>query len=190
MFDYGMRTNVGNAFCQGALEAVDTVSDPRIDGQWMYIYCEEKHYTMHTRTVTTTDSKGHTKTRVETYWTWDYYSSEEHNSKNITFLGKEFEYGDIKMPSSKYLTTVQVSSHVKFEFYVKDVRYDGTLYANLSDKSIHNAQFIKDKNIEEARDYMISAAGTRVIWFYVFWIVLIVAMVGVFYVAENRWLED
>lgn len=61
MFDYGMRTNVGNAFCQGALEAVDTVSDPRIDGQWMYIYCEEKHYTMHTRTVTTTDSKGHTK---------------------------------------------------------------------------------------------------------------------------------
>ena len=37
---------------------------------------------------------------------------------------------------------------------------------------------------------MISAAGTRVIWFYVFWIVLIVAMVGVFYVAENRWLED
>ena len=88
MFDYGMRTNVGNAFCQGALEAVDTVSDSRIDGQWMYIYCEEKHYTMHTRTVTTTDSKGHTRTRVETYWTWDYYSSEEHNSKNITFLGK------------------------------------------------------------------------------------------------------
>lgn len=61
MFDYGIRTNVGNAFCQGALEAVDTVSDSRIDGQWMYIYCEEKHYTMHTRTVTTTDSKGHTK---------------------------------------------------------------------------------------------------------------------------------
>ena len=43
------------------------------------------------------------------------------------------------------MTTVQVSSHVKFEFYVKDVRYDGTLYANLSDKTIHNAQFIKDK---------------------------------------------
>lgn len=190
MFDYGMRTNVGNAFCQGALEAVDTVSDPRIDGQWMYIYCEEKHYTMHTRTVTTTDGKGHTRTRVETYWTWDYYSSEEHSSKNVTFLGKEFKYGDIKMPSSKYLTTVQVSSHVKFEFYVKDVRYGGILYANLSDKSIHDAQFIKDKNIEEARDYMISAAGTRVIWFWVFWVVLMVVAVGAFYVAENRWLED
>lgn len=106
------------------------------------------------------------------------------------FLGKEFKYGDIKMPSSKYLTTVQVSSHVKFEFYVKDVRYGGTLYANLSDKSIHDAQFIKDKNIEEARDYMISAAGTRVIWFWVFWVVLMVVAVGAFYVAENRWLED
>lgn len=94
------------------------------------------------------------------------------------------------MPSSKYLTTVQISSHVKFEFYVKNVRYDGTLFANLSDKSIHNAQFIKNKNIEEARDCMISAAGTRVVWFYVFWIALIVAVVGVFYVAENRWLED
>ena len=89
-----------------------------------------------------------------------------------------------------YPLEVQVSPHVKFEFYVKEVHYDGTLFANLSDKTIHNAQFIKDKNIEEARDYMISAAGTRVIWFYVFWIALIVAAVGVFYVAENRWLED
>lgn len=94
------------------------------------------------------------------------------------------------MPSSKYLTTVQVSPHVKFEFYVKEVHYDGTLFANLSDESIHDAQFIKDKNIEEARDYMISAAGTRVIWFWVFWVVLMVVAVGAFYVAENRWLED
>ena len=101
MFDYGIRTNVGNAFCQGTLEAVDTVSDSRIDGQWIYIYCEEKHQTMYTRTVTTTDGKGHTRITVETYWTWDYYSSAEHNSKNITFLAKAFEYGDIKMTSSK-----------------------------------------------------------------------------------------
>lgn len=79
---------------------------------------------------------------------------------------------------------------MKFEFYVKEVHYDGTLFANLSDESIHDAQFIKDKNIEEARDYMISAAGTRVIWFWVFWVVLIVVAVGAFYVAENRWLED
>ena len=36
-FKYGMRTNVGNAFVYGNLKAVDTVSYPEIDGEYMYI---------------------------------------------------------------------------------------------------------------------------------------------------------
>lgn len=70
LFEYGMRTNVGYAFVYGDLKAVDTVSYPEINGEYMYIEKIEEHYNMHTRTVTTTDSKGKTHTRTETYWSY------------------------------------------------------------------------------------------------------------------------
>ena len=37
MFEYGMRTNVGNAFVYGNLEAVDPVTYTEIGGEYMYI---------------------------------------------------------------------------------------------------------------------------------------------------------
>ena len=37
LFEYGMRTNVGYAFVYGDLKAVDTVSYPEINGEYMYI---------------------------------------------------------------------------------------------------------------------------------------------------------
>ena len=58
LFQYGMDTNVGNAFVYGELKAVDSVTYPEIGGEYMYVRKVEEHYNMHTRTVTTTDSKG------------------------------------------------------------------------------------------------------------------------------------
>lgn len=36
LFEYGMRTDIGNAFIYGDLEAVDTVTYPEIGGKYMY----------------------------------------------------------------------------------------------------------------------------------------------------------
>ena len=58
LFQYGINTNVGNAFVYGELKAVDSVTYPEIGGEYMYVRKVEEHYNMHTRTVTTTDSKG------------------------------------------------------------------------------------------------------------------------------------
>ena len=49
IFEYGMRTNVGNAFVYGDLEAVDTVTYPEIGGAYMYVEKIEEHYNKHTR---------------------------------------------------------------------------------------------------------------------------------------------
>ncbi len=38
---------------------------------------------MHTRVVTTKDSKGHSHKYTETYWTWDYHDSIEKNVINL-----------------------------------------------------------------------------------------------------------
>jgi hypothetical protein len=37
LFQYGMDTNVGNAFVYGDLLAIDTVTFPEISGEYMYI---------------------------------------------------------------------------------------------------------------------------------------------------------
>lgn len=51
LFEYGMRTDIGNAFIYGDLEAVDTVTYPEIGGKYMYVQKVEEHYTRHTRKV-------------------------------------------------------------------------------------------------------------------------------------------
>ena len=37
LFQYGMDTNIGNAFVYGELKAVDTVTYPEIGGEYMYV---------------------------------------------------------------------------------------------------------------------------------------------------------
>lgn len=51
LFEYGMRTSVGNAFIYGDLEAVDTVTYPEIGGEYMYVEKVKERYTQHTRRV-------------------------------------------------------------------------------------------------------------------------------------------
>ena len=76
LFQYGMDTNIGNAFVYGDLEAVDTVTYPEIGGEYMLVEKVKEKYTMHTRTYTVRVGKT-TQTRVQTYWTWDRVGSEE-----------------------------------------------------------------------------------------------------------------
>ena len=64
MFNYGMSTNVGNAYVHGTVSAVDTVSYPEVKGEYSYIEKVKEEYTQHTRVVTEThtDSKGTSST--------------------------------------------------------------------------------------------------------------------------------
>lgn len=89
-FTYGMDTDFGNALVYGELRALEPVSDSALDGEYLTICKTMERYTMHTRTVTYTDSNGKTKTRTETYWTWDYAGSWEQESDTVSFLGCAF----------------------------------------------------------------------------------------------------
>ena len=51
LFEYGMRTNVGNAFVSGTLKTLDPVSLPEIDGEYSSITKTKEEYTKHTRTM-------------------------------------------------------------------------------------------------------------------------------------------
>ena len=187
-FKYGMRTNVGNAFVYGNLKAVDIVSYPEIDGEYMYIKKIKEKYTMHTRTVTYTDSKGKRKTKSETYWTWDEIDRESKKCKEISFCGVTFEVGKIDIPDTNYIDTIKESSHIRYKYYGTGTEFKGTIFTKLENNTISdNTGFHNDKTIEETVKSLESGGGLIVFW--IFWILLICGCVYGFYYIDNRWLE-
>ena len=188
LFEYGMRTNIGNAFVYGDLVAVDSVTYPEIGGSYMYVKKIKEKYTIHTRTVTTRDSKGRTHTRTETYWTWDEVSREHIQCNEVSFCGVIFDSEKIEMPDTNYITTIKESSHVRYKYYGTEISHTGTIFTTLKDKTISdNTPFYENKNIEETLETLESDIGLFLFWF--FWVVVIVACVIGFYYIDNEWLE-
>ena len=118
---------------------------------------------MHTRTVTTTDSKGKTHTRTETYWSWYYAGSEEQRCSEITFLGHKY--------------------------YGVGTEYTGTIFTELRDETISdNSSFYENSTIDEAVNYLESDWALWLFW--VIWIIVIGLCAFGFYYIDNEWLEN
>lgn len=187
LFEYGMRTNIGNAFVYGDLETVDTVTYPELGGRYMYVEKVKEKYTMHTRTVTKTVN-GKTRTKTEHYWTWDVIDRDSVKCKEISFCGVVFNSEKIELPSSYYIDTIRESSIIRYKYYGVDTKYTGTIFTSLKDKTISdNTPFYQDRNIEETVDMLESGYWVFIFWF--FWIMLIAACVYGFYYLDNEWLE-
>ena len=155
--------------------------------KFVYVEKDEEHYNPHTRTVTTTDSKGNTHTRTETYWTWDHVGSESIHSNRISFLGIEMDYKKIQTPAARYIDTIKKSSHVRFKYYGTPIESAGTIYTDLRDGTISDwSKFFDGSDIETAVKRM-TASGTWIFW--IGWIVLIGASVYGFCYLENDWLN-
>lgn len=189
LFEYGMRTSIGNAFVSGVLKAVDPVSLPDIDGEYSFIRKVKEKYTQHTRIVMHRSGET-TYTTVETYYTWDAAGHEDYACTKITFLDNEFDYGTIPFPGSKHLTTINESSKVRYQYYVCKSEYQGTIYAKLENDTISNVKFIEAKGVNEAFEQMCSSSIVNTIVFWILWVILICAVVYGFCYLDNRWVED
>ena len=188
LFQYGMDTNVGNAFVYGELKSVDTVTYPEIGGAYMYVEKVEEHYNMHTETYTTTDSKGHTQVHTRTYWSWDYAGSEDKEGKEISFCGIKFPIKKIDYPSPDYIETIKESYYVRYKYYGTATEYKGTVFTALKDKTIEDgSSFYEDSKIPEVIDRLESGIWNVVFW--IFWILLTGFAVFGFYYLDNEWLE-
>jgi hypothetical protein len=191
LFEYGMRTNIGNAFVYGGLKAVDTVTYEEIGGAYSYVEKVKERYTMHTRTVTktrTVNGKTQSYTTTETYWTWDRIDSWSKNSEKIAFLGVEFDYGTIKFPPSNYITTIKESGHIRYKYYGAPTECEGTLYAKLGDNTITNVSFYNNTSIDKTIDMLQS--NWQIVLFWIGWVLLTGGLVVGFYFIDNKWLED
>lgn len=191
LFQYGMDTNVGNAFVYGDLEAVDTVTYPEINGEYMYIEKVKERYTKHTRRVAhtkTVNGKTQTYYTTEIYWTWDRVSSEDIKCKEISFCGITFKSNKFDIPGTDYIDTIKESSHIRYKYYGTGTKFTGTIFTELKDKTISdNTNFYNNMNIEKTVDYLESGGGEIVFW--ILWIILIIVCVFGFYYLDNKWLE-
>lgn len=187
LFQYGMDTNIGNAFVYGDLKAVDTVTYPEIGGKYMYVKKVKEKYTMHTRRVSHGSGK-HRYYTTQTYWTWDYAGKESKKCKEINFCGTILKSKKIDLPSSDYITTIKESSHIRYKYYGVGTKYTGTIFTILKNKTISdNSPFYNNMNIEQVVDHLESNITLVIFW--IVWIVLVIAIVFGFYYFDNEWLE-
>lgn len=191
LFEYGMRTNIGNAFVYGDLEAVDTVTYPEIGGAYMYAEKVEEHYTKHTRRVShtrTVNGKSQTYYTTEVYWSWDYAGSESVACQEVSFLGVIFDANKISIPDEHYIETIKESSRVRYKYYGVDTHFSGTIFADLRDGTIQdNTPFYENLTIDETVEYL--ELDVMIVVFWVFWVILIGVCLFLFFRFENRWLE-
>ena len=191
LFQYGMNTNVGNAFVYGDLEAVDTVTYPEISGEYMYVEKVKERYTEHTRRVAhtkTVNGKTQKYYTTETYWTWDRVGSEDIKCKEISFCGITFKSNKFDISYADYIDTIKKSSYVRYKYYGTGTKFTGTIFTELKDKTISdNTNFYNNMNIEETVERLESGSGEIVFW--ILWIILMVVCIFGFYYLDNKWLE-
>ena len=187
LFQYGMDTNVGNAFVYGELKAIDTVTYPEIGGKYIYVKKVKEKYTKHTRRVAHR-SGNHTYYTTETYWTWDYAGSDDKECKEISFCGVDFPIKKIDYPSPDYIQTIKESYYIRYKYYGTATKYKGTIFTVLKNKTIADgSSFYEDSKIPEVIDRLESGIWNVVFW--IFWILLTGFAVFGFYYLDNKWLE-
>ena len=141
-FTYGMKTDFGNALVYGELQAKEPVTDPALEGEYLTIRKVREEYTMHTRTVTYTDSNGKTRTKKETYWTWDYAGSWDQGSEMVMFLGCEFKTERLHLPEGDSIRTKDGSTYLYERTYIRyyftglPSPFDATIHADLREGGI------------------------------------------------------
>nr|DAM59114.1 MAG TPA: hypothetical protein [Caudoviricetes sp.] len=187
LFQYGMETNIGNAFVYGKLKAVDTVTYPEIGGKYIYVKKVKEKYTMHTRRVAHKSGKS-TYYTTETYWTWDYSGGESKTAKKINFCGIDFKSNKIVLPDDEYIDTVKESGHIRYKYYGVGTKYTGTIFTALKNKTISDkSAFYNNKDINETVEHLES--DMPLILFRIGWILLTGLAVFGFFYLDNDWLE-
>lgn len=195
LFQYGMSTNVGNAFVYGDLQSVDTVTYDEIGGEYIYVKKVEERYERHEEEIE--DEDGSKTTRVT--YDWEYETSESKHAEEIKFCEIVFPYSKIKMPAAGYIDTVkgkkvwswQSGEYVKvrFKYYGVSTSHTGTIYTKLMNNTIsENSSFYEGYTIEQALEKCTSNISNIVFW--ILWIIFISGLVYGFYYLDNKWLED
>ena len=147
IFQYGMRTSVGNAFVYGELEAMDTVTYPEIGNEYAYVRKVEKRYERYEEEITKEDEDGNKYTETRVYYQWDTENTESKHCNEVKFAGVVFPSSKLNISSANHhIKTIHGDKvwswksgeyvKVKFEYYGVDTKLTGTIFTDLKDDTI------------------------------------------------------
>lgn len=211
LYDYVKKTGVGEVFSYFELEAAQPQKIEELNGEYLAIKKIKEHHTRHTRTVTTTDSKGKTHTKVEVYYSWDRVNTETFESSEVIFNkdiypankfeGYDYYTANLSEIGTEYLKEnyykinhqyAYEDSNDRYYFYVAPKEMSGSVFVNLKDDEIKDnyVSLYSDMSPEELKDRQIEDPIFSLVLFWFFWIILTIGLVIVFYVIDNRWLES
>jgi hypothetical protein len=200
IFQYGMRTSVGNAFVYGELEAMDTVTYLEIGNEYAYVRKVEKRYERYEEEITKEDEDGNQYTETRVYYQWDTEHTESKHCNEIKFAGVVFPFSKIDILSANHhIETINGDKvwswksgeyvKVKFEYYGVDTKLTGTIFTDLKDDTISDGSvFYNNQTIEEAIESFKSVDFVFIFW--LFWIPFIIGAIFCFVMLENKWLDD
>lgn len=198
LFQYGMDTNIGNAFVYGELKAVDTVTFSEIDGEYMYIKKQKELYERHEKWVEEKDSDGNVHKELKVWYEWETQNTESLHCKDLEFCGIAFPYNKIDIPGSAYIKTISSGKEwswksseyvkVRYVYYGTKAEFKGTIYTSLKNGTISDkTSFYENKTINETVERLQTGGAEIVFW--LFWFVLIAVCVYGFFYLDNKWLE-
>lgn len=127
-----LRANTGKMFAYGELEAINAVSLPELNGQYMYIkrVKEEKKTSM--------------GLIAGAIWThhdeWEEVDSTTQKCKQVKFLGAIMDRDKIQMPDAVCIKTIKKSSEVRYKYYAIRARIVGTMYIDFENNT-HSDNF-------------------------------------------------
>jgi hypothetical protein len=191
-FKWAMATDVGHVFVEGQLKSIGTVTHPKLNigvAEYSAVY---QHYNMHTRTVvrTRTDSKGrtHSYTTTETYWSWDTYKRKHENVTNVVFSGVEFGYKKFILDDYYKCKTVDNGYRDRIVFNYIPSELHGSFFGEIKHKTLNGRITLIGISLDNLYKHYTTTHLNVIFW--IFWIVISIALMILFYIFENKWLED
>lgn len=180
LIQYALETKQTNICAYGMFDGGDGVTDDMIDGVYYAIERVYQHYTMHTRTVTTTVN-GKTSTRTEVYYTWDTQKRENQVSPNPSFMGTDLP---VKVSNYSQFDTIKTDHNDRIIFNVIPLQQYGLIHPHNIDADEIPLSF---QTMESYEDSLHSNAGQ--IFFWIFFVAVIGGAVYYIFYSDWRWLN-
>jgi hypothetical protein len=191
-FKWALETDIGNAFVEGELKAINHVTHPKLGINVTSYSAAYQHYNKHTRLVTRTrtDSKGksHKYTTTETYWSWDTYKRENDNVKKVEFSGVEFDYNKFDLDNFYKSKKVNNGYRDRILFGYIPTKINGSFFCEIKNKNINKKITLRNVSLEKLYEHYTTSYFNMIFW--VCWVIVSIILMFVFYICENYWLEN
>ncbi len=194
-FVYAEKTKVGLVLAYGKLVSKENKSLPELSESYSVIEKITEKYTMHIRQVCTTVNKV-TTCQPEVYYTWDTEKRETFQSENYYFLGLEFNYLNMSLPSpmnlplsdktisSDFIKKVKWNylyeeddfwigvGDLRYYYKVIPIEYNASVFSNFSDGEKEKIKVYYDKSPLQVIDGLERSAKIFNFIYYSIWLLI------------------